>query len=43
MSEKISISPAGEKFPLPGPEDYKTEFENLEKAYRSGENVTGVK
>jgi nucleotide sugar dehydrogenase len=31
MSEKISISPAGEKFPLPKPEDYKAEFENLKK------------
>jgi UDP-N-acetyl-D-glucosamine dehydrogenase len=29
MSEKFSISPAGEKFPLPKPEDYKEEFENL--------------
>ncbi len=29
MSEKYSISPAGEKFPLPKPEDYKKEFENL--------------
>jgi UDP-N-acetyl-D-glucosamine dehydrogenase len=31
MSEKFSISPSGEKFPLPKPEDYKTEFENLKK------------
>jgi nucleotide sugar dehydrogenase len=31
MSEKISISPAGETFPLPNPEDYKAEFENLKK------------
>src|SRR4030042_3338020 len=29
MNESISISPAGEKFPLPKPEDYKTEFENI--------------
>jgi len=29
MSEKYSISPAGEKFPLPKTEDYKKEFENL--------------
>ena len=29
MNETISISPAGEKFPLPKPEDYKTEFENI--------------
>lgn len=29
MSEKYSISPAGEKFALPKPEDYKTEFENI--------------
>ena len=29
MSENYSVSPAGEKFPLPKPEDYKTEFENL--------------
>ena len=29
MSENYSISPAGEKFPLPKPEDYKTEYENL--------------
>lgn len=31
MSDKISVSPNGEKFPLPGPEDYKTEFESLKK------------
>lgn len=31
MSESFSISPAGEKFPLPKPEDYKTEFESLKK------------
>ena len=29
MSEVISVSPSGEKFPLPKPEDYKAEFENL--------------
>ncbi len=29
MSENYSISPAGEKFPLPKPEDYKAEFESL--------------
>jgi UDP-N-acetyl-D-glucosamine dehydrogenase len=31
MSENFSISPAGEKFPLPKPEDYKREFENIRK------------
>jgi nucleotide sugar dehydrogenase len=31
MSEKLSISPSGEKFPLPNPEDYKAEFESLKK------------
>ncbi len=31
MSENISISPGGEKFQLPKPEDYKIEFENLKK------------
>jgi nucleotide sugar dehydrogenase len=31
MSENISISPSGEKFPLPKPEEYKTEFESLKK------------
>lgn len=31
MSEKISISPAGEKFPLPTPEAYQAEFERLQK------------
>ncbi len=31
MSENLSISPGGEKFPLPKPEDYKEEFENLKK------------
>lgn len=31
MSEYLSISPAGESFPLPKPEDYKVEFENLKK------------
>jgi len=31
MNTNYSISPSGEKFPLPQPEDYKLEFENLEK------------
>jgi UDP-N-acetyl-D-glucosamine dehydrogenase len=31
MSDNLSISPGGEKFPLPKPEEYKTEFENLKK------------
>jgi UDP-N-acetyl-D-glucosamine dehydrogenase len=31
MSENFSISPSGEKFPLPKPEDYKAEFEQLKK------------
>ncbi|MFN2314282.1 MAG: nucleotide sugar dehydrogenase [Bacteroidales bacterium] len=31
MSEKYSVSPNGEKFPLPRPEDYKAEFENIKK------------
>jgi len=31
MSEKYSISPNGEKFALPKPEDYKTEFETIKK------------
>lgn len=31
MSEKYSVSPSGEKFPLPNPEDYKAEFENIRK------------
>jgi nucleotide sugar dehydrogenase len=31
MSEKYSISPNGEKFPLPNPEDYKAEYENIRK------------
>ena len=31
MSEKYSVSPNGEKFPLPMPEDYKAEFENIKK------------
>ncbi len=31
MSEKISISPSGEKFPLPQNEDYKAEYKRLEK------------
>ncbi len=30
-TEKYSISPNGEKFPLPEPEDYKQEFEALKK------------
>jgi nucleotide sugar dehydrogenase len=29
MSEKYSVSPNGEKFPLPKPEDYKSEFEAI--------------
>lgn len=31
MNEIISISPGGEKFPLPKPEDYKKEFESLKE------------
>ena len=31
MSEKYSVSPGGEKFPLPNPEDYKSEFDNIKK------------
>jgi nucleotide sugar dehydrogenase len=31
MSEKISVSPAGEQFPLPKNEDYKAELERLKK------------
>ncbi len=31
MSVQFSISPAGEKFPLPKPEDYKAEFDRLKK------------
>ncbi len=31
MSEKFSISPAGEKFPLPQPEDYAKEFATIKK------------
>lgn len=31
MSEKMSISPSGEKFPLPKTEDYIAEFERLKK------------
>ncbi|MCX6333122.1 MAG: GDP-mannose dehydrogenase, partial [Bacteroidia bacterium] len=31
MSENFSISPNGEKFPLPKSEDYKSEYENLKK------------
>src|SRR5664280_2563695 len=31
MNENLSVSPSGEKFLLPKPEDYKVEFENLKK------------
>lgn len=31
MSENLSISPGGEEFPLPKPEDYKVEFDRLKK------------
>lgn len=31
MNENFSISPSGEKFPLPQPGDYKNEFEELEE------------
>ncbi len=31
MNEKVSISPSGEKFPLPKSEDYQLEFEQLKK------------
>ena len=36
MSAKYSISPNGEKFALPKPEDYKTEFENIKKRVKAG-------
>ena len=35
MSVKYSISPNGEKFALPGPEDYKSEFETIKKRVRA--------
>jgi nucleotide sugar dehydrogenase len=31
MSEKYSINPSGEQFPIPEPEEYKAEFRNLKK------------
>lgn len=31
MHDKVSVSPSGEQFPLPKPEAYKAEFENLKK------------
>ncbi len=31
MSDKYSVSPEGERFPLPKPEDYTIEFESLKK------------
>ena len=31
MNERYSISPNGEKFPLPKPEDFKAEFESIKK------------
>jgi UDP-N-acetyl-D-glucosamine dehydrogenase len=31
MNNNFSISPSGEKFPLPKPEEYKAEFERLQK------------
>ncbi len=31
MNEQYSVSPGGEKFPLPKPEDYKNEFKNLKE------------
>jgi len=34
MSEKYSVSPNGEKFPLPKPDDYKAEFESIKKRVR---------
>ncbi len=34
MSEKYSVSPNGEKFALPKPEDYKAEFENIKKCVK---------
>ena len=35
MSAKYSISPNGEKFALPEPEDYKTEFDNIKKRVKA--------
>jgi nucleotide sugar dehydrogenase len=46
MGENFSISPAGEKFPLPKPDDYKAEFENLknrvEKERAEGREIVVV-
>jgi len=33
--QKFSISPGGEKFPLPGPDDFEAEFNRLEKLVKS--------
>jgi UDP-N-acetyl-D-glucosamine dehydrogenase len=38
MNENLSISPSGEKFPLPKPDDYKTEFERLKKRVEQERN-----
>ncbi|MFZ0471591.1 MAG: hypothetical protein WAL94_03160, partial [Bacteroidales bacterium] len=35
MSTKYSISPNGEKFALPEPADYKTEFDNIKKRVKA--------
>ncbi len=38
MSEKYSISPAGEKFPLPQKEEYETEFNRLQERVQQERN-----
>lgn len=35
MNENFSISPGGEKIPLPKPEEYKTEFDRLKKRIKN--------
>ena len=44
MENKLSISPSGEKFPLPKSETYPTEFDRIEKlAVKAKENQCFVK
>ena len=42
MSENFSINPGGEKFPLPKPEEYKAEFENLKNGAYSQSTMVWI-
>ena len=39
METKLSISPTGEKFPIPGQKEYAAEFDRLEKLAKEAKKL----